>query len=192
MKPDEATKNQSWRSSGARDYTNITSRVHSHAQRCPRRELICLPDRAIWDGILLGIWGPDSSNSRSAQRDSPRYIGSYLGFREKPPFPVNMQTVVATVFTALLILRALSNRSLTSFGIVAAVLTAIAHAYHPWSVFFALLVVFFLGGTAVTKVCYMFYFLSACSSSPSISRHLPKRAAVLESHDALSGVDEHS
>ncbi|KAL8750675.1 MAG: hypothetical protein Q9184_006339, partial [Pyrenodesmia sp. 2 TL-2023] len=30
--------------------------------------------------------------------------------------------------------------------------TAIVHAIHPWSVFFALLVVFFLAGTAITKV----------------------------------------
>jgi uncharacterized membrane protein len=43
---------------------------------------------------------------------------------------------------------------LTPGGIAAAVATAIAHAMHPWSVFFALLVVFFLTGSAVTKVSW--------------------------------------
>ena len=63
-----------------------------------------------------------------------------------------MQPMVVTFFTGLLVLRAVRNGSLTPAGILAAVLTAIAHAVHPWSVFFALLAVFFLGGTAVTKV----------------------------------------
>ena len=65
-----------------------------------------------------------------------------------------MQPVVATIATALLILRAVRNKSLTPAGIVAAVLTAVAHAVHPWSVFFTLLGVFFLSGTAVTKVSF--------------------------------------
>jgi hypothetical protein len=54
--------------------------------------------------------------------------------------------------TAALVYRAYSRNSLTPGGIVAAVATAIAHALHPWSVFFVLLVVFFLAGSAVTKV----------------------------------------
>ncbi|KAL8769924.1 MAG: hypothetical protein Q9209_004171 [Squamulea sp. 1 TL-2023] len=54
--------------------------------------------------------------------------------------------------TAALVWRAYSRNSLTPAGLVVAALTAVVHAIHPWSVFFALLVVFFLTGTAVTKV----------------------------------------
>lgn len=63
-----------------------------------------------------------------------------------------MHPLIATPATALLVYRAYSRRSLTPTGILTAALTAIAHAYHPWSVFYALLAVFFLAGTAVTKV----------------------------------------
>lgn len=63
-----------------------------------------------------------------------------------------MHPYIAVPAVALLVLRAWSNNSLTPAGIGAATLTAVVHAIHPWSVFFALLVVFFLGGTAVTKV----------------------------------------
>ncbi|KAI9848051.1 MAG: hypothetical protein M1837_001153 [Sclerophora amabilis] len=63
-----------------------------------------------------------------------------------------MRLLIAAPVTLLLVYRALSRKSLTPLGIVAAVATAIAHAIHPWSVFFALLIIFFVGGTAVTKV----------------------------------------
>lgn len=63
-----------------------------------------------------------------------------------------MHPYVAVPATAALVWRAYSRKSLTPAGIVVASLTAIVHAIHPWSVFFALLVVFFLAGTAVTKV----------------------------------------
>ncbi|KAF2401140.1 hypothetical protein EJ06DRAFT_508595 [Trichodelitschia bisporula] len=63
-----------------------------------------------------------------------------------------MKIYISLPVTLALVLRAYSRKSLTPFGIFAAVLTAAAHAVHPWSVFFALLVVFFLAGTAVTKV----------------------------------------
>ncbi|KAH0556299.1 hypothetical protein GP486_005774 [Trichoglossum hirsutum] len=63
-----------------------------------------------------------------------------------------MQPLIAVPATALLVYRAYSRKSLTPIGIVTAVATAIIHAIHPWSVFFALLAVFFLGGTTVTKV----------------------------------------
>lgn len=62
-----------------------------------------------------------------------------------------MQLLVAVPVTLALVYRAWSRKSLTPLGIVVAALTATAHAIHPWSIFFALLVVFFLGGTAVTK-----------------------------------------
>jgi uncharacterized membrane protein len=63
-----------------------------------------------------------------------------------------MQPTVAIPAVAILVLRAWSNHSLTPVGLVVATLTAVVHALHPWPVFFVLLVVFFLGGTAVTKV----------------------------------------
>jgi uncharacterized membrane protein len=63
-----------------------------------------------------------------------------------------MKPWIAVPATLALVYRAWSRNSLTPFGIVVAALTAVAHAVHPWSVFFALLVVFFLAGTTVTKV----------------------------------------
>ena len=63
-----------------------------------------------------------------------------------------MHPYVAVPAVALLVLRAWSNNSLTPAGIAVATVTAAIHTLHPWPVFFALLVVFFLGGSAVTKV----------------------------------------
>ncbi|KAL1646936.1 hypothetical protein SLS58_003072 [Diplodia intermedia] len=63
-----------------------------------------------------------------------------------------MKPAVAVPATAALVYRAWSRKSLTPLGIAAALLTAVAHAVHPWSVFYALLAVFFLIGTAATKV----------------------------------------
>lgn len=66
-----------------------------------------------------------------------------------------MHPYIAVPAIALLVLRAWSNNSLTPLGIIVALLTAVIHAIHPWSIFFALLVVFFLGGSAVTKVGFI-------------------------------------
>ena len=63
-----------------------------------------------------------------------------------------MHPYIAVPAVAALVFRAWSDKSLTPAGIAVATVTAVIHAFHPWSVFFALLVVFFLGGTAVTKV----------------------------------------
>jgi len=63
-----------------------------------------------------------------------------------------MHPYVAVPATLMLVWRAWSRKSLTPLGIVTATLTAVVHAIHPWSIFFALLVVFFLGGTTATKV----------------------------------------
>ena len=63
-----------------------------------------------------------------------------------------MHPYVAVPVTSALVWRAYSRRSLTPAGIVVAALTAVIHAIHPWSIFFTLLGVFFIGGTAVTKV----------------------------------------
>jgi uncharacterized membrane protein len=63
-----------------------------------------------------------------------------------------MKPWIAVPAIAALEYRAWSRNSLTPIGIVTAGLTATVHALHPWSVFFTLLGVFFLAGTAVTKV----------------------------------------
>lgn len=63
-----------------------------------------------------------------------------------------MKPVVAVPATLLLIYRAWSRKSLTPTGILFATITAILHALHPSAVPFALLCVFFLGGTTTTKV----------------------------------------
>lgn len=64
-----------------------------------------------------------------------------------------MKAIYAVPATLALVYRAWSHKSLTPAGIVAAVITAIAHAYHPWNLPFALLCTFFLAGTRATKVC---------------------------------------
>ncbi|KZF23163.1 hypothetical protein L228DRAFT_267178 [Xylona heveae TC161] len=63
-----------------------------------------------------------------------------------------MQPYIAIPGIFALVYRAWSHKSLTPFGIVVATATAVIHAIHPWSVWFALLTVFFLGGSRVTKV----------------------------------------
>jgi uncharacterized membrane protein len=63
-----------------------------------------------------------------------------------------MKAWIAGPAIVALVYRAWSRNSLTPLGIIVAVITAIAHAVHPWSAPFALLVVFFLAGTTVTKV----------------------------------------
>ena len=69
-----------------------------------------------------------------------------------------MHPYIAVPATGALIYRAYSRKSLTPAGILVATATAVIHAIHPWSVFFALLVVFFLGGTYVTKVRFYIGF----------------------------------
>ncbi len=63
-----------------------------------------------------------------------------------------MKPIIAVPATLALIYRAYSKKSLTPAGIVAATVTAIAHAVHPWNLPFVLLAVFFLAGTRVTHV----------------------------------------
>ena len=63
-----------------------------------------------------------------------------------------MKAVIAVPVTLAILYRAWSHKSLTPLGIVTAALTAAAHAVHPWSLPFALLLVFFQAGTRVTKV----------------------------------------
>ena len=71
-----------------------------------------------------------------------------------------MHPYIAVPAIVALVLRAYQKKSLSLAGLVVAALTATIHALHPWSVFFALLGVFFIGGTSVTKVP-----LPSCSTS---------------------------
>ncbi len=63
-----------------------------------------------------------------------------------------MKAYLAVPATLALMYRAHTKKSLTPAGIVAAVITAISHAVHPWNLPFVLLIVFFLAGTRVTHV----------------------------------------
>ncbi len=72
-------------------------------------------------------------------------------FSQLPPNE-KMKPIIAIPAILALVYRAWSRNSLTTPGIFAALLTAVAHTIHPWSVFFALLAAFFLAGSAVTKV----------------------------------------
>ncbi|EPQ67787.1 Bgt-1487 [Blumeria graminis f. sp. tritici] len=67
-----------------------------------------------------------------------------------------MKAIISVPITLIMVYRAWSHASLTPAGIVAAALTASIHALHPWNLPFALLVIFFLAGTRVTKVNHEF------------------------------------
>jgi uncharacterized membrane protein len=55
--------------------------------------------------------------------------------------------------TAGLVTYALTRKKLTTGGIFTGILVAFIHMIHPWPAFFWLLILFFLFGTFVTKVC---------------------------------------
>lgn len=63
-----------------------------------------------------------------------------------------MRPIIGISAVATLVYRAWSRKSLTPLGLVVAGISATAHALHPWSAPFALLAVFYFGGTKVTKV----------------------------------------
>lgn len=63
-----------------------------------------------------------------------------------------MKPIIAGPAIFAIVFRAWKKQSLTGPGLATATLTAIAHAYHPWNLPFALLAVFFLAGTRVTHV----------------------------------------
>ncbi|KJZ78289.1 hypothetical protein HIM_02327 [Hirsutella minnesotensis 3608] len=63
-----------------------------------------------------------------------------------------MKPIIAVPAILILVWRARRKNSLTPAGILAAIVSAAAHAYHPWNLPFALLVVFFLAGTRVTRI----------------------------------------
>lgn len=63
-----------------------------------------------------------------------------------------MKAYIAAPIILFMVVRAYAHNTLTPAGCAVAALTAVAHAVHPWSLPFMLLIVFFLAGTRVTKV----------------------------------------
>ncbi|KAJ5656575.1 hypothetical protein N7507_008525 [Penicillium longicatenatum] len=63
-----------------------------------------------------------------------------------------MKAIYGIPVVGALVYRAWSRKSLTPLGLVVAGLSASAHALHPWYTPFALLAVFYFGGTKATKV----------------------------------------
>jgi len=78
--------------------------------------------------------------------------GSFRRAAQRPQQTIQMKPYIAVPAIAGLVYRAWSHKSLTTVGIITAIAVAVIHAIHPWSVFFALLAVFFLAGNAATKV----------------------------------------
>ncbi|GJC98508.1 integral membrane protein DUF92 [Colletotrichum higginsianum] len=85
-----------------------------------------------------------------------------------------MKAIYAVPATFALVYRAWSHQSLTPAGIVAAVITAIAHAYHPWNLPFALLCTFFLAGTRATKDLFAEELVAGyiLTVSPQVKHHV--------------------
>ncbi|KAL4806277.1 integral membrane protein DUF92-domain-containing protein [Aspergillus unguis] len=63
-----------------------------------------------------------------------------------------MKPIISVPIIVALVHRAYSRKSLIPVGLVAAALTAVAHALNPWSLPLFLLLVFYVGGTKATKV----------------------------------------
>ncbi|KAL8953141.1 MAG: hypothetical protein Q9222_000962 [Ikaeria aurantiellina] len=99
-----------------------------------------------------------------------------------------MHPYIAVPATAALVWRAYSRNSLTPGGIVVAALTAAIHAIHPFSAFFALLVVFFLGGTVVTKVKHDVKARLTLSSSGSSGGEGPRTHIQVLANSAVASV----
>ncbi|KAL8712938.1 MAG: hypothetical protein Q9220_002796 [cf. Caloplaca sp. 1 TL-2023] len=99
-----------------------------------------------------------------------------------------MHPYIAVPATIALVWRAYSRNSLTTGGIAVAALTAVVHAIHPFSAFFALLVVFFLGGTVVTKVKHDVKARLTLSSSGSSGGEGPRTHIQVLANSAVASV----
>ncbi|KAF2461220.1 integral membrane protein DUF92-domain-containing protein [Lineolata rhizophorae] len=99
-----------------------------------------------------------------------------------------MKPAIAIPATLALVYRAWSRKSLTPAGIIVAAATAIAHAAHPWPVYFALLSVFFLAGTAVTKVKHDVKAHLTHSSSGSPGGEGPRNHVQVLANSAVASV----
>ena len=105
-----------------------------------------------------------------------------------------MKPYIAIPVALALVYRAYTHNSLTPLGIIVAIITGFAHSIHPWSAPFALLIVFFIGGTAVTKVPTFISLVLAVRTKKSGSRtdweqvkHEVKARLTLSSSGASGG-----
>ena len=67
--------------------------------------------------------------------------------------PFAQEHIPQITATAGLVTYALARKKLSTGGIFAGISVATIHMIHPWPAFFWLLILFFLFGTFVTKVC---------------------------------------
>lgn len=63
-----------------------------------------------------------------------------------------MNLIFAFIATTILVVRAVSRKSLNLAGIVSAVLTAAVHALHPWNLPFVLLLTFYSLSIYATRI----------------------------------------
>ncbi|POS85854.1 hypothetical protein EPUL_001539 [Erysiphe pulchra] len=94
-----------------------------------------------------------------------------------------MKIIIAVPITLVMVYRAWSKASLTHAGIVAAILTAGAHAVHPWNLPFGLLITFFLAGTRVTKVCILTIFRFKKTHGWQVKQHIKSKLTIHASGD---------
>lgn len=139
----------------------MSSRYKSHISRrigsLTRRSVVEV-ESALTDVWDKGPLGCDATSQTFTPQSHTYTVICITAHQHTSPFtlynfPIMHPAVASAAITAL-VYRAWSKKSLTPVGILTAFVTAIAHAVHPWSVFFVLLAAFFLLGTAVTKVRY--------------------------------------
>ncbi|KAI1932071.1 hypothetical protein LOZ65_000885 [Ophidiomyces ophidiicola] len=99
-----------------------------------------------------------------------------------------MKPIIAVPATALLVYRAWSRKSLTPTGIVFATITAIIHALYPSPAPFACLVVFFLGGTTVTKVKHSIKAKLTVTASGAVGGDGPRTHVQVLANSAVASV----
>ncbi|KAF1817002.1 hypothetical protein P152DRAFT_5779 [Eremomyces bilateralis CBS 781.70] len=99
-----------------------------------------------------------------------------------------MHPLIAVPAIFALEYRAISHKSLTPAGALVALLTAITHAIHPWSVFFVLLGVFFLAGSHVTKIKHDVKARLTLSSVGSTAGEGPRNASQVLANSLVASV----
>ncbi|KAK2789825.1 hypothetical protein FQN51_002657 [Onygenales sp. PD_10] len=99
-----------------------------------------------------------------------------------------MKPIIAAPAIVFVVYRAWSRKSLTPFGLVVAALTAIAHAFHPFSAPFVFLAVFFFGGTFVTKIKHDVKSRLTVSSSGSAGGEGPRTHIQVLANSAVATV----
>ncbi|RKF64219.1 Transmembrane protein 19 [Erysiphe neolycopersici] len=99
-----------------------------------------------------------------------------------------MKMIFAIPITLVMVYRAWSKATLTHAGIVAAILTAGAHAIHPWNVPFGLLITFFIAGTRVTKIKYHIKSKLTIQASGDIGKESPRTHIQVFANSGVASV----